>query len=145
MTMKMISSTSTTSTRGVTFICGVTEPFAWPTVIATVQPSAPWSGGACGVAPLVRCRSPPIRATPRKPTRCDRAKISRTSPYGSFALADNQKLFFRSLIDRNTFDDTLGTSGVNNQNQPEQNSILRYTEEELDFGQLGGDQHWSHA
>jgi len=63
----------------------------------------------------------------------------------TYKLADNQKLFFRSLIDRNTFDDTLGTSGINNQDQPEQNSILRYTEEELDFGQLGGEHHWSHA
>src|SRR5205814_9583310 len=56
----------------------------------------------------------------------------------TYKLADNQKLFFLSLIDRNTFDDTLGTPGANNQNHPEQNSILRYTANDPALGQLRG-------
>jgi len=62
----------------------------------------------------------------------------------SYRLSDTDKLFFRALIDRNTFDSNQGTNGLNDQGLHEQNTIFRYTEEELDFGQLGGEHRWSH-
>jgi len=61
----------------------------------------------------------------------------------SYRLSDTDKLFFRSLIDRNTFDTNQGTNGIDDQGLHEQNTIFRYTEEELDFGQLGGEHRWS--
>ncbi len=62
----------------------------------------------------------------------------------TYRLSDTSKLFFRSLIDRNTFDSNTGTNGFNDQGLHERNTILRYTEEELDFGQIGGEHRWSH-
>ena len=60
----------------------------------------------------------------------------------TYKLGDTGKLFFRSLIDRNTFDTTTFEKGTDTQGNPQQSTILRYTEEELDFGQVGGEHHW---
>ena len=61
----------------------------------------------------------------------------------TYKLTDTDKLTFRSLVDRNTYDNVLELNGHIVQNIPEHNSVLRYTEEELDFGQLAGEHRWS--
>ncbi len=53
-------------------------------------------------------------------------------------LDPNNKLTFRALIDRNTYDTVDFTNGSNVQRIPERQEVLRYTEDELDFGQLSG-------
>lgn len=62
----------------------------------------------------------------------------------SYKLTDNQKLFVRSLVDHNSFDDVTFALGEDTQGNPQRETILRYTEEELDFGQVGGEHHWNH-
>jgi len=55
-----------------------------------------------------------------------------------YALDANNKLTFRAVIDRNTYDTVDFTNGSNVQRIPERQEVLRYTEDELDFGQLSG-------
>ncbi len=62
----------------------------------------------------------------------------------SYRLGANHKLFFRGLVDHNSFDVVTATDGRDTQNQLLRQTVLRYTEEELDFGQLGGEHRWSH-
>ena len=61
----------------------------------------------------------------------------------AYQLLDRHKLFFRALVDRNSYDDTQFATGVTTQGIPQQQTILRYTAEELDFGQLGGEHRWN--
>jgi hypothetical protein len=62
----------------------------------------------------------------------------------AYKLADNQKLMFRSLIDRNTFDNVITGQGIDFQDKSQIRAPtrLRYTEEELDFGQISGEHRW---
>jgi outer membrane receptor protein involved in Fe transport len=60
----------------------------------------------------------------------------------AYRIDDNDKLFFRSLIDRNTYDNTQFANGSTNQPFAQKQTILDYTEEQLGFGQLGGEHHW---
>jgi hypothetical protein len=55
-----------------------------------------------------------------------------------YKIDPNNKLTFRALIDRNTYDTVDFTDGVNVQHNAELQEVLRYTEDELDFGQLSG-------
>lgn len=55
-----------------------------------------------------------------------------------YKLDPNNKLTFRGLIDRNTYDTVDFADGVNVQRNPERQQLLRYTEDELDFGQMSG-------
>jgi hypothetical protein len=61
----------------------------------------------------------------------------------SYKLTDTDKLFFRSLVDHNSVDDVTQGQGKDTQLLPQQQTSLRYTEEELDFGQVGGEHKWS--
>ncbi len=60
-----------------------------------------------------------------------------------YKLDPNNKLTFRALIDRNTYDTVDFTDGKNVQKIPERQQVLRYTEDELDFGQLSGSHNFS--
>jgi outer membrane receptor protein involved in Fe transport len=57
----------------------------------------------------------------------------------------NDKVTFRALIDRNSDDQVLDGSGTTNQftDLIEKQTVLRYTEEQLAFGQLVGEHRWS--
>jgi outer membrane receptor for ferrienterochelin and colicin len=55
-----------------------------------------------------------------------------------YKIDPNNKVTFRALIDRNTYDSVSFTDGINTQGQAEQQEVLRYTEDQLDFGQLSG-------
>ena len=55
-----------------------------------------------------------------------------------YKLDPNNKLTFRAAVDRNTYDTVDFTNGSNVQRIPERQTVLRYTEDELDFGQLSG-------
>jgi outer membrane receptor protein involved in Fe transport len=58
-------------------------------------------------------------------------------------LGDNHKLTFRSLVNRNSYDETQIGVGQSTQNPDDttSQSRLKYTAEELDFGQFGGEHH----
>ena len=73
-TMKMMSSTSTTSTSGVTFICGVAR-FFFPCALPTAMPMASSlsSGSSLPLPRFCTCSE-----TPLKPAFCTTAKTSRT-------------------------------------------------------------------
>jgi len=60
----------------------------------------------------------------------------------AYRINDANKLFFRSLIDRNTYDNTQFANGSTNQPYAQKQTILDYTQEQLGFGQLGGEHHW---
>jgi outer membrane receptor protein involved in Fe transport len=60
----------------------------------------------------------------------------------AYRIDDADKLFFRSLLDRNTYDNTQFANGITNQHLAQKQTILDYTEEQLGFGQLGGEHHW---
>ncbi|MCW5889675.1 MAG: outer membrane beta-barrel protein [bacterium] len=60
----------------------------------------------------------------------------------AYKLNDNNKFTLRTLINRNSYDNVLEGSGESTQFGPTVtvlNTRLRYTEEELDYGQLGGE------
>src|SRR5262249_5841360 len=61
----------------------------------------------------------------------------------AYKLDDNNKLLFRALIDRNSLDRTHFANGITVQGLNLQSTVRRYTEDELDFGQLGGEHAWS--
>jgi outer membrane receptor protein involved in Fe transport len=64
----------------------------------------------------------------------------------AYKLGTNHKLTFRSLIDRNTNDEVSVGNGPIEQLGPKSNerqTYLRYTEEQLAFGQLAGEHRWS--
>src|SRR5262245_39143686 len=63
----------------------------------------------------------------------------------AYRINDTNKLFFRSLIDRNTYDNTQFALGIVNQPYPQRQTILDYTQEQLGFGQLGGEHHWQYV
>ena len=92
ITMKMMSSTSTTSTSGVTFICGGDAALRRSPL---ADGSSPWLSPPLpsGRRPARRRRravgSMPLadhERMPGKPTCCARAKSSRTWPYVSFGV-----------------------------------------------------------
>src|SRR5215471_5227104 len=60
----------------------------------------------------------------------------------AYRINESNKLFFRSLIDRNTYDNTQFANGSTNQPYAQKQTILDYTQEQLGFGQLGGEHHW---
>ena len=67
----------------------------------------------------------------------------------AYKFGANHKLTVRGLIDRNSSDEVLAGSGITDQfrNSPttppvETQTQLRYTEEELAFGQLAGEHHF---
>jgi outer membrane receptor protein involved in Fe transport len=62
----------------------------------------------------------------------------------AYKLTDNHRLTFRSLINRNSFDEVLTGRGRTTQTPDAQVDVtqLKYREEELAFGQLGGQHHW---
>jgi carboxypeptidase family protein/TonB-dependent receptor-like protein len=62
----------------------------------------------------------------------------------AFQPDPNHRLTFRALLDRNTKDEVREGTGVANSTQPFITTAtgLRYTDEELDFGQLGGEHHF---
>src|SRR5262249_16142658 len=60
----------------------------------------------------------------------------------AYRTNDANNLFFRSLIDRNTYDNTQFANGSTNQPYAQKQTILDYTQEQLGFGQLGGEHHW---
>jgi outer membrane receptor protein involved in Fe transport len=65
----------------------------------------------------------------------------------AYKLGTNHKLTFRSLLDRNTTDEVSTGSGPIEQLGPTSNELqtsLRYSEEQLAFGQLAGEHRWSH-
>jgi hypothetical protein len=87
--------------------------------------------------------------TPRDGIQYDRSVFS-TKLGGilssALKLGDNHKLFFRALYDRNSANETLIATGFRNGlDQPIQQNVLEYVAEELDWGQLGGEHHWSLA
>jgi outer membrane receptor protein involved in Fe transport len=60
----------------------------------------------------------------------------------AYKPTDNHKLFLRSFINRNSYDETQLASGFTNNLGPgfiQNQTRLRYTEEELTFAQLGGE------
>jgi len=59
----------------------------------------------------------------------------------AYKLGDNDKFTFRSLIDRNTADETRNGFGVveAQPNLEREETRFRYTDQELDYGQLGGE------
>src|SRR6185503_15329482 len=60
----------------------------------------------------------------------------------AYKPTDNHKLFLHSLINRNSYDETQLASGFTNNLGPgftQNQTRLRYTEEELTFAQLGGE------
>ena len=85
---------------------------------------------------------------PLTPTaRFNRSNSLFTTRLGSiftaaYRLNDNNKFFFRSFLDRNTYDNTQFASGIVSQPYAQQQTILDYTEEQLGFGQFGGEHHW---
>ena len=60
----------------------------------------------------------------------------------AYRIDDVDKLFFRSLLDRNTYDNTQFANGITSQHLAQKQTILDYTEEQLGFGQIGGEHHW---
>jgi outer membrane receptor protein involved in Fe transport len=88
---------------------------------------------------------------PLTPTaRFNRSNSLFTTRLGSiftaaYRLNDTNKLFFRSLVDRNTYDNTQFGVGIVSQPYAQRQTILDYTEEQLGFGQLGGEHHWQHV
>ena len=63
----------------------------------------------------------------------------------AYEISPAHRLNFRSFIDRNTQDQTLVGSGTLDQTGDAQGSSteFRYTQDELDFGQLSGNHHFS--
>jgi hypothetical protein len=61
---------------------------------------------------------------------------------GTWKLDEANKLFTRMLVEHNSFDDVTFANGTNKQGIRQQETVLRYTEEELDLGQLGGEHRW---
>ena len=63
----------------------------------------------------------------------------------AYKLANNHKLGFRGLVDRNSEDQVVTGTGVGTQ-LPDTllfSNVLQYTEEQLGFGQLSGEHKWS--
>src|SRR5262249_3994288 len=61
---------------------------------------------------------------------------------GSYKVNDNNKLFLRSLIENNAYDNVqtgIGTIVSSGSGFIQQQSVLRYTVEQLNFGQLAGE------
>jgi hypothetical protein len=66
----------------------------------------------------------------------------------AYKLGTNHKLTFRSLIDRNTTDEVTTGNGPIEQLGPQSNELqssLRYTEEQLAFGQVAGEHRFPHV
>jgi TonB-dependent receptor len=63
----------------------------------------------------------------------------------SYKLGDNDKLSFRALVNHSTTDQVLDGKGMAaaTPGQILAETRLRYTEDELDFGQLAGEHHWN--
>jgi hypothetical protein len=59
-----------------------------------------------------------------------------------YRINDSNKLFLRSFVDRSSFDDTQFAFGVDSNIGALKQTILQWTEEQLGFGQVGGEHHW---
>ena len=61
----------------------------------------------------------------------------------AYEISPTHRLTFRSLIDRNTEDETLIGDGVSEQTRlPVRSTEFTYKQDELDFGQVGGNHHF---
>jgi hypothetical protein len=60
----------------------------------------------------------------------------------AYRINDSNRLFLRTFIDRSSFDDTQFAYGVDSNTGALKQTILQYTQEQLAFGQLGGEHHW---
>ncbi len=60
----------------------------------------------------------------------------------TYKLDDTNKLFSRGLVEHNSFDDVTFANGQNKQLINQQETVLRYTEEQLALGQVGGEHRW---
>jgi TonB-dependent receptor len=62
----------------------------------------------------------------------------------AYDISPGHRVTFRSLIDRNSEDETLIGNGISEQTQdPTRSTEFTYTENELDYGQLAGQHHFS--
>jgi hypothetical protein len=63
----------------------------------------------------------------------------------AYEISPAHRLTFRSLIDRNSKDETLIGNGLKNDQTggPSQSTVFTYTQDELDFGQLAGTHRFS--
>jgi hypothetical protein len=61
----------------------------------------------------------------------------------TYKVDPDNKFFLRTLIDQNSFNLLRFQEGKDTQGTPQQTTTLQYTQEQLAFGQIGGQHHWA--